>query len=101
VAGADFTSYSFPDPTPVGSTVTFRAYNDGNVPTGAVTISYTQAQTNASTQSTDCSTGIPGNSFCTITVTFDPTSGPHGAKTATVKVTDGTLTDTASITGYK
>jgi hypothetical protein len=79
------------------STVDFTLTNTGGVPTG--TISHTFGGADAAefsvTSSTCAGAPLAGGASCTITVRFNAASA--GAKTATLDVTDGTLTASATL----
>jgi hypothetical protein len=62
-----------------------------------ISIGFTGTNPGDFAETDNCGTSIPGNSTCTINVTFTPTG--YGTRTGTLSVTDSVGTQTSSLTG--
>lgn len=79
------------------SEVTFTLTNTGGLPTGTITHSFSGADATEFSVTTSTCAGAPlaGGASCTIGVRYN--AAGSGAKTASLDVTDGTLTASASL----
>lgn len=102
----------YPPYPPTGVTVTPSALNFGSVATGSTSGAQSATVSNPTgsaasvssistsgdfTQSNNCGSSIAANGSCTVTVTFAPTA--TGARTGTLTVNAGGVTNTVSLTG--